>query len=689
MKTSLGGNRLGAGGKRDVYLHDFNYSTFNLSKNFKSSMAPGVLTPCYYNLLQAGDIFDIDVKECIIRTEPTTGALFDSFKYQVDFFAVPVRLYNALLHANPVQLTTKMNEIMFPVVTLESAMKNPKKTTEDINQSQISSSSLLAYTGLRGLGLPYWTDQSEEETKNVSKVVNAMYILAYYDIFKNFYANTQENNAYVIRGGDDEQVVLPISLTTRVGSTLGELKFTDLQVTTENDKTTIELESGNAFAGSNSKYFGIEFNTESGIDFSTMTFDIVISGQSLQKTYDEFIEGHFSNGRFTTFMIKEEYFTGDPTQIYMGFVSITWKKATYYGNSTLSPTLAAFPLKNIDDMKLYLFKNSEMGVGVAINDKDILPYKAVYEQDTGGYLRSKQKMVGLCVKTYQADIFNNWLNRTEIENINAMTKIDASSGEFTIDALNLAYKIYNTLNRVQVAGTTYEDWQQAIYGIDGVRRAETPIYCGGYQSEIAFDEVISNADTEVNGELQPLGTIATRGSQQGSKGGRIKFKAAEACIILGIASITPRVNYSQGNHFSLDLLSIDDIHKPTLDRIGYEDLILERAAWFGRSKSNQNVYQQLSGGKNPAWSHYQTEVNETFGDFAAGGSLSYMCLNREYEANPQNWQRPIGDWTTYIDPSKYNYVWANSRLDAQNFWVMMHMDVKGRRKMSANPIPNL
>ena len=57
--------------------------------------------------------------------------------------------------------------------------------------SQINPSCLLAYLGLRGWG---WTNSG------ASISINAIPILGYYDIFKNFYANTQEENFYVIAG---------------------------------------------------------------------------------------------------------------------------------------------------------------------------------------------------------------------------------------------------------------------------------------------------------------------------------------------------------------------------------------------------------------------------------------------------------------------------------------------------------
>ena len=74
-----------------------------------------------------------------------------------------------------------------------------------------------------------------------------------------------------------------------------------------------------------------------------------------------------------------------------------------------------------------------------------------------------------------------------------------------------------------------------------MERCETPMFEGGMSTEIVFQEVISNS---ASGE-QPLGTLAGRGYDIGrQKGGHIKIKVTEPCFIMGIGSITPRIDHS-------------------------------------------------------------------------------------------------------------------------------------------------
>ena len=166
----------------------------------------------------------------------------------------------------------------------------------------------------------------------------------------------------------------------------------------------------------------------------------------------------------------------------------------------------------------------------------------------------------------------------------------------------------------------------------------------------------------------------------------MKQDVLEPSMIMALGSITPRVDYSQGNKWWTRLESMDDFHKPTLDAIGFQELITEEmAAWNTELNENYTpIYQSL--GKQPSWIEYTTDVNETYGEFAAGMPLAFMCLNRVYEENEDG---TIDNSSTYIDPTIYNNIFAESRLSSQNFWVQVAFDVTARRVMSAKQIPNL
>ena len=162
---------------------------------------------------------------------------------------------------------------------------------------------------------------------------------------------------------------------------------------------------------------------------------------------------------------------------------------------------------------------------------------------------------------------------------------------------------------------------------------------------------------------------------------------------MGIVSITPRIDYSQGNKWDVNLENMDQFHKPALDAIGFQDRITDEMAWFDTiiqyKDGNPRPPTFKSIGKQPAWLHYMTNVNVVRGNFADANQQMFMVLNREYSYKYDRLNSGVKDLTTYIDPVKYNHIFADTRRDAQNFWVQIGADITARRKMSARIMPNL
>ena len=215
---------------------------------------------------------------------------------------------------------------------------------------------------------------------------------------------------------------------------------------------------------------------------------------------------------------------------------------------------------------------------------------------------------GLCTKTYQSDLCQNWINTEWLDGangINQITAVDVSERSFTIDSLNLANKVYNMLNRIAISDGSYRSWLETVYTDGYTERTETPIYCGGSSAEVVFQEVISTA---ASGE-EPLGSLAGRGKDVGHKGGNITVRATEPGYLIGITSLTPRLDYTQGNQWDVNLKTVDDFHKPALDGIGFQDLSAELLDARTTSLTNNTPIQQFIG-KQPAWIDYMTNINK-------------------------------------------------------------------------------
>ena len=99
MKTTIGGERLGSGGKMIESTQHYERSTHDLSYLWRSSASNGTLIPFMSQVALPGDTWDIDLSTQVM-TLPTLGPLFGSYKIQLDLFEIPIRLYQGKLHMN-------------------------------------------------------------------------------------------------------------------------------------------------------------------------------------------------------------------------------------------------------------------------------------------------------------------------------------------------------------------------------------------------------------------------------------------------------------------------------------------------------------------------------------------------------------------------------------------------------------
>ena len=117
-----------------------------------------------------------------------------------------------------------------------------------------------------------------------------------------------------------------------------------------------------------------------------------------------------------------------------------------------------------------------------------------------------------------------------------------------------------------------------------------------------------------------------------------------------ICSITPRIDYGQGNTWDTYLENMNDWHKPALDGIGYQDSLNGERAWWTDYLSDKSLLTKTAAGKTVDWINYMTNVNRTFGNFAINDNEAFMVLNRNYEMSPSAGTNntKIADLTTYI-----------------------------------------
>lgn len=654
---TLGKNTLGDNNKMKVAMRDYDMSTHDISTIFRSSIGVGMLVPFCKILCQKGDIIDLNLINKTL-SQPTLGPLFGSFKLQHFLFFGGFRLYNSWLHNNRTGIGMKMSDIKLPMMLAQTY------GTATEAKTNISASSLYKYLG--------WSKSRRTgAAANTGVQKNGVPLLLYLDIFKNFFANTQENKFYMLKGAGEA--------------------ILDIQDTYQNSH------NGNYTIGKDQESINITKSTN--IHTNLTNIDYQSFWNSIKITILESDGGlyHKTLGQITsnalTDTITLNNISADPYATIFQF--FTTKETAKF----IKTELGQYDLKLLDqirDVILHKKGNETLilsGPSLEANNNGSKELKDMFDNLIAS---QANKLGGMLLKTYDSDIFNNWVKTDWIDGtggIAEITSIDitANDGKLTMDALNLQQKVYNMLNRIAVSGGTYRDWLETVYTAGKyLDRPETPVFIGGMTQYIEFDEVISKSATETAYGNQPLGDIAAIG--RGGKplnNGHVHYQCEEPGYIMGLMAITPMIDYSQGNDFDLNLQTIDDLHKPALDGIGYQDLIQEQMVGETSTYSNSGGIKDLrhlSANKTVAWIDYMTNYNRTFGDFAVGEALDFMVLNRRYEVGTDN---TIEDLTTYIDPQKYIEIFADTSIDSQNFWVQTVVQATRRGNYSAKQIPFL
>ncbi|UPW41241.1 major capsid protein [Sigmofec virus UA08Rod_4774] len=767
IEKTIGGDQIGAGKKMRTELEGYSRSNFDLSRIFRTSAAPGTLIPCFNEIAQRGDTWNFNISS-LIRTIPTRGPLFGTFTFDIHFFVCPIRLHVGAFHNDAVDLGNNMQDVLYP--TIDVPVKQGGYNAQEIQWQSMDQSALLAYLGIRNPGHYYGS------LKWVTRRFNALQVLNYFEIFKRYYSNKQEDKAYYI--GDQQNANGPYNIDSHLANSTNRVSIynnPDYPVYQNNGYKQIVFNK-TIWIGQNTNYdLVIQYKTGRANWTKKDVFDWAKPGINGAGIIDQMgvrritttsgttgpaviswwpaMNNASQAGGYPTISIAENVgdqgvvIDGDTVSIFLkiriesvnaaivdflGVNNFTAPASDYFTTGplgakdaiklemiTIKPlpaggtiALYPFPLKNIDEARWKVLKNCLPGEYVQIKRTgwtgtnnaekpktiDFLPYSALCDVAADGTPANAHSQNGLLVKTYNNDIYQNWLNTETIDAINQESGAAVVNGSIQIGNFILAEKIYKQRNKIAVSGGTYEDWAEAVYGISAERMCESPIFIGGARAKITFDEVVSTSETSnSDGSINPLGTLGGRGNLMPNswKGGQFEVKITEDSLILGIMSITPDIDYSQGNWWGNTLQNNDQLHKPELDQIGFQQLLSDGFAGFDTKVTTETTSpvwgERKAYAMQPAWINYMTAVNQAFGDFANEKKAMFMTLNRRYAMSfkTDGSYDKIKDFTAYIDPTKFNYAFADATIESQNFWVQIAIDAKARRKMSSRIMPNL
>ena len=152
---------------------------------------------------------------------------------------------------------------------------------------------------------------------------------------------------------------------------------------------------------------------ETNITFGANDSDLSDLTNKVQYIKDE-SSGRNSNAKNIgfVFIANNNSAFGTKTEI------VTYFTAEAGYNELGSITLKAFPLENIDEMREDILRKTGKNSAVEINSQSKLPYSVLVEKTANGNTKNLYSQNGLMLKTYQSDLFNNWLQTEWIDGVN-------------------------------------------------------------------------------------------------------------------------------------------------------------------------------------------------------------------------------------------------------------------------------
>lgn len=666
IKKNLGGDRAGSGSMMDVELHAFSSSSHNVRKVVRTSQAVGTIVPIFTRLLLKGNKIDLDLGS-LLHTNPLEGPCFGEHELQIHAYTAPLSLYQGKMHMNLLDEGINMDEVKFPLIEYKADkidwMKRP-------DNQQMSSSCIFTYLGDRGIG----DALDKNQVGDLVRRRNGTKFLMYHDINANYYVNKQEKVGYIIHAIEGEETVSFVNIGWGVGSPIAVPKG----------------DSGNVgFIPSQFNEVLVGYTEDQTDDYKKIGFWMQGAWDAkLGKWEKVFLKAEeaFSNWIWddlegTSIADEINFGTADPDEVR---VIYGWDYIDVAEGGDGEPKLYEFPLENYNEMKMDILSHVKTNAPYVVNAQSIAPFGTSLGK-VGNRWAKLSPQEGLAVRTYKSDWFNNWLNTESIEAIDNRSRmmVDAQGG-ITFNSFLLQEKLFKYLNRIQLAGNSVVDWEEASWGIKSDRKAIMPTFEGAMHVRVNFDPIISQSEDE----NKPLGTLASTGGfdWKSKKGGNISIRVDDHSYLMIVASLVPLPDYNQGNAWDGDLLSYEDLHSPGKDKIGFQNLITDwMASWDTKIAAN-GVMTQFSAGKQPSWIQYQTNINETYGTFA-DETEEWMVNVRKYEGDSET--RRIRDLTTYVDPAKWNYPFAYKQRNAMNFKMQYLIDAQVRILMSANQIPGL
>lgn len=291
-------------------------------------------------------------------------------------------------------------------------------------------------------------------------------------------------------------------------------------------------------------------------------------------------------------------------------------------------------------------------------------------------------MAGLFLRTYTPDKMNVILNSQFYKDNVSSVQVSTAGGSFQVDQLVTAKKLWDSRNKDAMSSGTFKDWVRMHYGVTPKIMDDMPTFCGSVSSDIFFEDIRATTTATVGDATQFLGDKASTGKGY-LRSRRHRIIADRPGYVMVIASISPRVDYSQFMDRYTMFTKLSDEFRPEYNGIGLQDVLVSDlnadysnvAITIGEMAAGRDPA-TASVGKQPAWIEYMTDVNRVRGTFCTTEKSWVLGRDmRAHELLDTSAGGPINNTATtaYIYPHKWNQPFALNSLADQNFLVQFYI----------------
>lgn len=287
-----------------------------------------------------------------------------------------------------------------------------------------------------------------------------------------------------------------------------------------------------------------------------------------------------------------------------------------------------------------------------------------------------------------------FINRSGVGEVKQST-IDTIPTIFNPSNIRSIFAVEKLLEVTRRAKKHYDMQTLAHFGVEVPKGLAGECFkLGTFESFIQVGEVVSTADTVSSSTGSSLGTLAGRASSNNANNTRdkIHFEAKCHCILMGIYSVEPVVNYREDGCQRINTMtSTTDFYKPEFDNLGEQPVFRYELLNSTFDPTSGTPYTDVLGWQK-RYQQLKAKYNRSFGGVVSQ-YFNEWALNRASISNSTFSRNFFQVWPTDLNnilQQHYTGSLTAGTTYSQDYFInQVYFDVKKTSKKSVFGVPNL